>query len=48
MCAPRGVSPPNEYAGFALTAFCRACGVRSSYQAKSSDVATELEFELGE
>ena len=47
--AARGVSPPpNEYAGFALTAFCRACGVRSSYQAKSSDVATELEFELGE
>ena len=44
--AARGVSPPNEYLGYALTGFCRASGVRSAYTARTTDTGTELEFTL--
>ena len=42
--AARGVSPPNEYLGFALTAYCRASGVGSFYAAKATDTAVEIEL----
>ena len=42
--AARGVSPPNEYLGFALTAYCRASGVGSFYASKASDTAVEIEL----
>ena len=42
--AARGVSPPNEYLGYALTAYCRASGVGSSYTAKVGDTAVEIEL----
>ena len=42
--ASRGASPPNEYLGYALTAYCRASGVGSSYFTKASETAVELEF----
>ena len=44
--AARGVSPPNEYLGYALTGFCRASGVRSAYTARTTDTGTELAFTL--
>ena len=44
--AARGVSPPNEYLGYALTGFCRASRVRSAYTARTTDTGTELEFTL--
>ena len=42
--AARGVSPPNEYLGFAITAYCRASGVGSFYASKATDVAVEIEL----
>ena len=42
--AARGVSPPNEYLGFALTAYCRASGIGSFYASKASDTAVEIEL----
>ena len=44
--AARGVSPPNEYLGYALTGFCRASGVRSAYTARTTDTGTEVELIL--
>jgi hypothetical protein len=42
--AARGVSPMNEYLGFAITAYCRASGVGSFYASKATDVAVEIEL----
>ena len=42
--AARGVSPMNEYLGFAITAYCRASGVGSFYVSKATDVAVEIEL----
>ena len=38
------MSPPNEYLGFALTAYCRASGIGSFYASKASDTAVEIEL----
>lgn len=44
--AARGSSPPNEYLGYCLTAFCRASGVKSSYTSKVSDTSVDLDFTI--
>ena len=45
--AARGVTPSNEYLGYALTGYLRLCGVPSVYSTKVNDTAVELEFVVG-
>ena len=45
--AARGVTPTNEYLGYALTGYLRLCGVPSVYSTKVNDTAVELEFVVG-
>ena len=45
--AARGVTPTNEYLGYALTGYLRLCRVPSVYSTKVNDTAVELEFVVG-